>query len=298
MTFKFEGFSAFPITPADEEGRVDAKNLQTLVSRLMDAKVHSIGLLGSTGTYPYLTRSERRRAIEAAAEVCAGKVPLLVGIGALRTSDVIELARDAQEAGADAALLAPVSYVPLTEEEVFAHYESAAKVSDLPICIYNNPSTTNFNFSIDLIARLSQVQNIRAIKNPTHGQSIAPELQELRTKCQKGFSIGHSGDWNVTEALIEGSQVWYSVLGGLFPGPCLKIVESVAERDFDKARDINAHLKPIWDLFIEQGGSLRVIYAAAHHLHLTRHGPPRPILPLNGEVRRRIAATLEKLDLC
>ena len=82
----FRGLSAFPVTPADAQGRVEAGALARLVRRLAEAGADSIGLLGSTGTYAYLSRAERRRAIEAAREA-AGKVPLIVGAGALRTDD-------------------------------------------------------------------------------------------------------------------------------------------------------------------------------------------------------------------
>src|SRR3954463_11032529 len=95
------GLSAFPITPADAEGRVDVDALRKLVAALCAAKVNSIGLLGSTGTYAYLSRSERRRALDAALQA-AGQVPILVGIGALRTDEAVRLAQDAKAAGAAA----------------------------------------------------------------------------------------------------------------------------------------------------------------------------------------------------
>src|SRR5215216_4727514 len=113
------GLSAFPITPADAESRVDLAAPRRLVARLVAAKVDSIGLLGSTGTYAYLLRSERRRALDAALEETAGQVPILVGVGALRTDEAVRLPQDAKAVGAAAGLLAPVSYTPLTEDEVF-----------------------------------------------------------------------------------------------------------------------------------------------------------------------------------
>ena len=146
----FHGLSAFPITPADESGRVDTDALAALLDRLRAAEVDSVGLLGSTGTYAYLARPERRRAIEAAVECVGGRVPVIVGVGALRTDDARDLARDAQAAGADGLLLAPVSYTPLFDEEVFQHFAAVAASTDLPLCVYNNPGTTHFTFSDDL----------------------------------------------------------------------------------------------------------------------------------------------------
>src|SRR6185437_15071177 len=108
------GVVAFPITPADPGGTVDTAALRALLARLVAAKIDGIGLLGSTGTYPYLSRAERRRAIEAAAGA-VGSTPLLVGVGALRTDDAVRLAQDAKDAGATAGLLASVYYTPPTE---------------------------------------------------------------------------------------------------------------------------------------------------------------------------------------
>jgi len=147
----FSGLAAFPITPASADGQVDVAALRGLVRRLVRAKVDSIGLLGSTGTYAYLSRTERRRAIEAALEEAGGQVPVMAGVGALRTDEAVALARDAKAAGAGAGLLAPVSYTPLLDEEVFVHFQTVAWESCLPICIYNNPGVSHFTFSAELI---------------------------------------------------------------------------------------------------------------------------------------------------
>ena len=76
------------------------------------------------------------------------------------------LARDAASEGADALLLAPVSYTPLTEEEVYQHFAAVAEATDLPLCVYNNPGTTHFTFSDALLERLAAVPNIKAVKMP------------------------------------------------------------------------------------------------------------------------------------
>jgi len=131
----FKGLSAFSITPADRSGRVDTAALSRLVDRLVSARVGSVGLLGSTGTYMFLSREERRRAIEAAVEVTRGDMPLIVGVGALRTDDAVAHAQDAERAGASGLLLAPVSYTPLTEDEVFHHFATVAGATGLPLCI-------------------------------------------------------------------------------------------------------------------------------------------------------------------
>ena len=292
-----KGLSAFPITPSDAEGRVDVAAVRKLASRLSDAEVDSIGLLGSTGIYAYLTRSERRRALEAALDEVGGQVPVLVGVGALRTDEAVRLAQDAKAAGAAAGLLAPVSYTPLTENEVFEHFATVARESGLSLCIYDNPSTTHFRFSPALIGRLSRLPEIIAVKSPApEPQAIPRHLAELRSVVPDGFSLGYSVDWNSVEALIAGGHAWYSVLAGLFPRISMALVQAVQNSDAAEARRLNERLDPLWSLFREFS-SLRVIYASADLLGICRAEPPRPILPLAGDARQRVADVFKALGL-
>lgn len=173
----FKGLSAFPITPSDATGQVDTDALSGLIRQLQTANVASISLLGSTGTYAYLNRHERLRAVTAAAGAIAGATPLIMGVGALRTSEAVSLAADAQSGGTNALLLAPVSYTPLTQDEVFEHFRTVAAATDLPICIYNNPGTTHFNFGLPLLRQLADIPNIAAVKMPLPANtSIRKEL--------------------------------------------------------------------------------------------------------------------------
>jgi 4-hydroxy-tetrahydrodipicolinate synthase len=292
----FSGLAAFPITPADTEGHVDVAGVRKLVRRLVSANVDSIGLLGSTGTYAYLSRAERRCAIEAAVDEAAGRVPVMAGVGALRTDEAVALAKDAKAAGAGAGLLAPVSYTPLTDAEVFAHFETVAGESGLPLCIYNNPGVTHFTFSAELEQRLAGVPGVVAVKNPAPpAGAVAAHLADLRASVPAGFSLGYSGDAHAAEAIIAGADCWHSVLAGLCPEPVLAIVRAAQAGDAAQARRLNAKLAPIWALFVELSG-LRVTYAAANALGLTTAAPPRPILPLGAEAGARVAEAFRALE--
>jgi 4-hydroxy-tetrahydrodipicolinate synthase len=289
--------SAFPITPSNADGQVDLGALQALLQPLAAAGVGSIGLLGSTGTYAFLARHQRRRAVEAAVAAVAGRAPILVGVGALRTDEAVRMAQDAKGAGAEAGLLAAMSYTPLTEDEVFVHCETVARESGLPLCLYDNPGTTHFRFTPALVGRLARVPGIVAIKSPSPEPGGAAEhLDALRAVVPAGFSLGYSGDWNALAALLAGGEAWYSVFAGLFPQPALAIVRAVEAGDAAEAQRLNARLEPLWGLF-RTYSSLRVIYACADLLGLCRTAPPRPILPLAGEARRQVADTLAALEL-
>lgn len=135
----FTGLSAFPITPITASG-VDEKGFSHILSRLTEARVDSMGILGSTGSYAYLTREQRRR-IATLAKQHAGEIPVMVCVGAVSTDAILHLSDDAQAAGADALLLPAVSYQSLRDEEVFALFETVARVK-LPV------STTRVNARI------------------------------------------------------------------------------------------------------------------------------------------------------
>ncbi|ORE93250.1 dihydrodipicolinate synthase family protein [Aurantimonas sp. 22II-16-19i] len=284
----FHGLCAFPITPADKHGRVDVEMLARLLDRLCEAGVDSIGLLGSTGTYAYLTRDERLRAVEAAVECVRGRVPLVVGVGALRTDWARDLARDAEAAGADALLMAPVSYTPLTQGEAFEHYRAVTDASGLPLCIYNNPGTTHFTFGLDLLERLSRLSTIQAVKMPLPSDGdYAGEITTLRART--ALAVGYSGDWGTADALLAGADAFYSVLGGMLPAPVVALARAARAGNAEDARRIDAELSPLWEVF-RTFGSLRVMYVLLNLLGLGKMEPPRPILPLGAAVRERVLA--------
>lgn len=213
----FKGLSAFPLTPIDAAGNLIEDALNTFLTRIHAAGADLIGLLGSTGGYAFLTREQRRHTVETAVQCIGGKTPLIVGVGALRTDEAQALARDAADAGADALLLAPVSYTPLTQEEGFQHFKAIADATDLPLCVYNNPGTTKFVFSHELIARLAHVENIKAIKMPLPVDGdYADELSKLRSETPEDFSIGYSGDWGAKDALLAGCDAFIASLQASF----------------------------------------------------------------------------------
>lgn len=279
----FTGLSAFPPTPADEEGIVDTDALAVLVDRLANAGVDTVSVLGSTGTYAYLDRDQRTRAVAAAVEAAADRVPVVAGVGALRTSWSRALAVAAERAGASGLLLAPMSYAKLTDREVADHFKAVAGSTGLPLCIYNNPGTTNFTFSHDLIAELSHAGGIVAVKMPPlDGEDYAGELAHLRARTSSGFKIGYSGDWCAAPALLAGADAWHSVIAGLLPEPALRLARAAQNGDDAEAGRLQAAFGPIWSLFQEHG-SLRLVYAIAEVLGLAVGQPPLPVQACTGK---------------
>lgn len=292
----FSGLSAFPLTPTDAGGQLLPDALARHLERIRAAGVDSIGLLGSTGSYAYLTRDERKRTLRVAVECIAGRTPVIVGVGSLRTDEAEDLASDARAAGADGLLLAPVSYQKLTEDEVFRHVARVAAAGGLPLCLYNNPGTTNFAFSPDLIARLSRLPNVAAVKMPLPADGdFSGELGLLRARTEDRFLIGYSGDWGAKDALLAGADCWFSVIAGLLPGPAIRLTRAARSGDAASADRIDQAFRPLWDLF-RQFGSFRVMYAIAELLDDERIGPISPVQPLAEEARERVQAALASLD--
>jgi 4-hydroxy-tetrahydrodipicolinate synthase len=289
------GLIAFPITPMNAAGLVDEAALRRLVRRLVEARVDAVCVLGSTGSYPFLARDERRRTIEAAATETQGRTPLYAGVGALRTDHAIDHARDAAAVGAVMGLLAPMSYTPLTEDEVETHFQAVALEGGLPLCIYDNPAFTHFAIGDGLIKRLSRNPKIVALKSPSPPMTEAHDrVAALRSRVPASFSVGFSGDATAAETIIAGADAWYSVLAGLYPAPLVAFRRAVAAGDVETARRLDLALSPIWELFRAFSG-LRVVYAAANLIGLCETDPPRPILPLSSAARAKVASVIADL---
>ncbi|QNK56271.1 dihydrodipicolinate synthase family protein [Paenibacillus sp. PAMC21692] len=283
----FTGLSAFPLTPMNETG-IDEAAFTRLLKRLTSAKVDSIGVLGSTGSYVYLSREERLRVTRLAVEYSEG-IPIVIGISALRTRDVLQLAEDAQKAGASGVLLAPVSYQQLTDIEVYSLYEMVSKSLSVPLCVYDNPTTTHFRFSDELHGKIASLQQVRSIKIPGVPNELdkaKDRVKQLRTLLPRDVTIGVSGDPFGAMGLNAGCDAWYSVLGGLYPDICLGITRAALAGLSEYADNQSKRLEPLWQMF-QKYGSLRVVATIAGMQGLT--DTPNLPLPLQGldEVARQ-----------
>jgi 4-hydroxy-tetrahydrodipicolinate synthase len=295
----FNGLSAFPLTPMSESG-VDEPAFVRLIENLVAAKVDSIGALGSTGSYAYLTRAERQRIARLAVE-CAGDIPVMVSIGALRTREVLAVAEEAQAAGVKALLLPAVSYQTLTDNDVYALFETVTANISVPLCVYDNPGTTHVVFSDVLHGRIAQLPNVRSIKIP--GVPVAPlearaRIDRLRALIPGHVSIGVSGDAFAATGLNAGCDAWYSVMGGLFPRTAKALADAALAGDAAHATRLSERLEPLWALFRDCGGSLRVIATAAELRQMTTSPSlPLPLRTFTGERRQQIARVIDELEL-
>ncbi len=286
----FSGLSAFPVTPTDGSGGVDTDHLQRLTRRLIRDGISSIGVIGSTGGYMYLSAEERARAISAAVEA-SGDTPVIAGIGDMRSDLVIAHAVAAKRAGANGLLLAAVRYLPLTDDEVFGLFQDVAAATDLPILIYNNPGTTGTTMSEGLITRLAGIDGVDAVKNPPAPEGeFAIQISRFRIETPEGFSLGYSGDAAILGALRAGADAWYSVLAGTLPEPCVALWK--ARKDPAALARAAEPLVPLLRCFDAYGG-IRVVHEMTDMLGLGPVRLPKPLLPLGSDARREIETALE-----
>lgn len=330
----FRGLSAYPLTPLRADV-LDVEALRSIVRRLVPAGtgspgagagspagpgsdsdggranhaatagpvVDSIGALGSTGSYAYLDRAEWTTALRTILAE-AGTTPVVAGIGALRTREVVARARTAEQLGAAGLLLAPVSYQTLRDPEVLGLFAAVADSVELPICIYDNPGTTGFRFSPDLYARLARIPGVAAVKiPPTDGTDARPaqRLARIREAVGEGFSIGISGDAAAAAHLAAGADAWHSVVAGLFPHLARRLIDA-AQPDTVQSDAVQSDAAPpaeldvLWPLLAAHG-SVRVMAAAAAQLGLVAADClPHPLLPLDGADRDAVAAAVRSLD--
>ncbi|PPY16013.1 dihydrodipicolinate synthase family protein [Cronobacter sakazakii] len=292
----FKGLAAFPLTPLIN-GRADEKTFVSLIENLAAARVDIIAPLGSTGSYAYLSREQRAR-ITALTIGAAEDIPVITSIGALRLDDILQLADDAQRAGVRGLVLSPLSYQPLSHEEAYRLYERVAHAVSVPLCIYDNPATTGFTFTQELLCAVARLPNIGSIKLSPFRDSdqAAAQITALRRKIPATVTLGTSGDPQAASALLAGADVFYSVVAGLWPRDIRALTDAALKGDEAQTAALNEKFEPLWELF-RRHGSLRVIAAAAELCGCVA-APclPEPLLSLQGEARAQLQAVLSQQE--
>lgn len=290
--------NAFPLTPLANDS-VDEPAFAALIERLSEAGVGAITALGSTGAGAYLGRAERAR-VASLAVAHAGGVPVSIGVGALRTSEVLANISAAEQAGASGILISPMSYLPLTADEVFELLRAAAERSSLPVTVYDNPVTTHFRFTPDLYARIGEIPGIAAVKIPPVPNDLAgarARILEVRSVLPAGIELGVSGDAVAAYGLLAGCDTWHSVIGGTLPALAIRLAALATHGGAADAVAESERLAPLWALNAEHG-SLRVVAAVAEHLGLAPPDClPLPVRGLGREARAALASIVDDLGL-
>jgi 4-hydroxy-tetrahydrodipicolinate synthase len=196
----------------------------------------------------------------------------MVGTAALTTAECIRLTQHAESVGADAVAINPVSYWPLTAEEVFQHFEQIANAVNISICVYNNPRTTQFDILPELAGRLSALPHIDNIKEIS---TDLGRIAQLKQSSGGKLSVSNGRDAQGCEAFIAGADGWQSGIAGVIPEPCVQIFNLVKkDKNFEAARKVAAEFADLCRFFSEKG-LIRSEHTALEMMGMSV-GKPRP----------------------
>lgn len=162
---KFHGVYPYLVSPIDTQGRIKTDVLAQLASDLIDAGVHGLTPLGSTGEFAYLSREQRDTVVRTTIEAARHRVPVIAGVASTSTADAVDQARRYRDFGADGILAILEAYFPLKDAQVESYFRAIADAVDIPMVMYTNPNFQRSDLSLDVIARLATHPNIQAIKD-------------------------------------------------------------------------------------------------------------------------------------
>ena len=178
------------VTPMHPDGAIDWSAFARLIEYHIESGTAGLGVVGTTGESPTLTVPEHCEVIRFAVEQAGGRIPVVAGTGGNSTHEAIELTVSAAEAGADYSLSVTPYYNKPTQQGLFEHFQAVARSVNLPIILYNVPGRTGCDLMNDTVVRLSQIDNIVAIKDATGGMVRGEHMQliwRLQLFLQLGF---------------------------------------------------------------------------------------------------------------
>jgi len=282
----FRGVFPAIITPFLKDESLDEEGLKRNIEYLNKTGIAGIVPCGTTGESATLTFEEHKRVVEIAVE--ASKVPVIAGTGSNNTREAMELTRHAAKAGADAALLITPYYNKPNDRGMYEHFKRIAENCDIPIVLYNVPKRTGIDLKPELVAKLSKIKNIVAIKEASG--SLSQQSQIIEQTSSSDFVL-LSGDDDLTlPTMALGGQGVVSVVANVAPGKTVAMVEAVFKEDMEKARALHYELAPLVRAMFLETNPIPV--KTAHKYLGLANGPLR--LPL-GEMAPANEAKLKEI---
>ena len=176
---KLSGYAPALPTPFDDEGNVDVPAFERLCDLQLANGATALVVCGTTGEAPTLSPAEHRELIRIAVAQARGRIPVIAGAGANATEHAIELTRDAEATGADAALSVVPYYNKPTQSGLYAHFRAIAQSTGLPIILYDVPSRTACGLADETVARLAELPRIIGLKDAAGDASRPARLRPL-----------------------------------------------------------------------------------------------------------------------
>lgn len=246
---RFRGSTVALVTPFQDGGAIDESKLEQLVDWQIEQGTDVILPMGTTGEASTLSVEEHRHVIESVVDHVAGRRPVICGAGNNATSDAVAMTQFAESAGADGVLSVGPYYNKPTQEGFYRHFQSIAESTELPIILYNVPGRTGSNISAETTLRLSQIENIVAIKEASGDLS---QIGHILAGRPEGFLV-LSGDDALTLPLLSlGADGAISVVANQTPKLFHEMVHAAFAGNWEEARQIHFQLLPLMEAnFIE-----------------------------------------------
>jgi 4-hydroxy-tetrahydrodipicolinate synthase len=289
----FTGTGTALVTPFRRDGALDEPTLRALVKRQIAAGINFLVPCGTTGESPTLTHQEHLRVVEIAVELAKGKVPVLAGAGGYNTAEVITLARELADLGANGILSVTPYYNKPTQEGLYQHFKAIAEAVSLPIILYSVQGRTGVNIEPSTVQRLSQIENIIGIKEASGNIS---QMSTILNAVPEDFLV-LSGDDAITLPLIAlGGRGVISVASNEIPAEMTSLTRLALAGDFAGARQIHRRFLPLMEINFIESNPIPV-KAALAEMRLLEPVWRLPLVAPKPENRARIRAVLESLNL-
>ena len=285
---QFHGVFPYLVSPVDASGRIRTEVLQKLVTDLIDAGVHGVTPLGSTGEFAYLDRVQRETVVEATIAAAKRRVPVVAGVASTATGDAVAQARRYQEMGADGILAILESYFPLKDAQVEAYFRAIADAVEIPVVIYTNPQFQRSDLSLDTIARLADHPRIVAIKDAsTNTGRLLSVMNRTEGRLQVFAASAH-----IPACVMQiGGVGWMAGPACLIPKQSVRLYELCRDGRWDDAMALQ---RPLWRIneIFARFNLAACIKAGLELQGYDVGGPIAPQTPLSAEDRQVVADAL------
>ncbi|CAN5312415.1 dihydrodipicolinate synthase family protein [soil metagenome] len=292
----FTGLIPAMVTPFDERGEVDLAATEAVIERFIAAGVDGISALGSTGEFSHLTLDERKSFAGETARIVAGRVPLIVGVGSPGTRESVELARHAEEAGADGVLVVAPFYWKVGEEALFRHFAAVAEAVSVPTLIYNLPLLTGVDLSPSLVARVArECPNVTGLKDTvTEYSHTVKVLREVRS-VRSDFSVLAGFEDLILPSMLAGGDGSICGLANVAPDLFVGLARSVRNGDLGEAAELHRRVLSLTVLASLGDTPLGAVKLAMNVLGVPISPTVRgPALTLPEETRGEVEAVLHE----
>lgn len=227
----FKGVIPAVLTVFDKEENIDEVGMRQLVSFLIDKGVNGLYLTGSTGEGFTMTSEERKKVVEIVMDETAGRVPIVVHVGAIGTKISIDLAKHAESVGADGISSVPPFYWKFNENQIIKYYEDIANSCSIPMIVYNVPLVGLLG--MNAIKRLAKIENVKGIKYTALSQY---EITQIKDEVGQDFLVYSGADEMAMSGLISGADGIVGSFYNIMPELFINIYNAVQNKNLDEAQ--------------------------------------------------------------